>query len=225
MYRLALLALTGVALALPRPAEAQLWKQVRDRAAQRVIEKKMEAETKAVTKTGEVVDSSLAPASRGADTAMAKAGAAADTGMNAAERGVTGAVKGLGGFARGLRGGGGAKDAATLRKELATGRTMLTALEFKKGGDKLDKKADAALKELAGALLAETGVFLIESHTADAKNATENHALAHRRSGAVKARLVELGVPATRLLAVGIASGNKPAKDVPATRIEIARPK
>lgn len=100
---------------------------------------------------------------------------------------------------------GSSADSMELRmtRELTTGRVRLP-LGFTKQGDRLDPASTNVLKRIAHAMAGIQGGFVIEAHVKPTSNATADQADADRRASIVKARLIELGVPATRLFAVGV---------------------
>jgi outer membrane protein OmpA-like peptidoglycan-associated protein len=93
--------------------------------------------------------------------------------------------------------------AGPLAEQLGRGRVVLREIHFSPGSDRIDPSSDGLLRELAGALVASAGVFLIEGHTDAMKDAALAQQLSEQRAVAVKARLVSEGVAAGRLLAVG----------------------
>ncbi len=88
---------------------------------------------------------------------------------------------------------------------------MLREIRFAPGSDRIEESSEVVLRELAGALVASAGVFIIEGHTAAARDAASAQLLSERRAVAVKARLVSEGVAAGRLLAVGYGA-SRPAR-------------
>ena len=90
-----------------------------------------------------------------------------------------------------------------LAEQLGHGRVVLREIRFVPGSDRIDDSSAAVLGELARALVANSGVFLIEGHTDASRDAASGQLLSERRAVAVKAWLVSEGVAAGRLLAVG----------------------
>jgi outer membrane protein OmpA-like peptidoglycan-associated protein len=93
--------------------------------------------------------------------------------------------------------------AGGLAQQLAQGRVVLREIRFAPGSDRISHSSSPVLQELAQALVASSGVFLIEGHTDPATDAGSAQLLSERRAVAVKAWLVSEGVAAGRLLAVG----------------------
>jgi outer membrane protein OmpA-like peptidoglycan-associated protein len=70
---------------------------------------------------------------------------------------------------------------------------------FPEGSAKLEGSASAALRELARALRASSGLITVEGHTDLRGDSSSNKRLGQARADAVARRLVELGVPAGRI--------------------------
>jgi outer membrane protein OmpA-like peptidoglycan-associated protein len=100
---------------------------------------------------------------------------------------------------------------AVLAEQLSQGRVVLREIRFASGSDRIEPASDVVLHELAGALAASPGVFLIEGHTDALRDAEFAQHLSEQRAVAVKARLVSEGVAAGRLLAVGYGA-SRPAR-------------
>jgi outer membrane protein OmpA-like peptidoglycan-associated protein len=109
---------------------------------------------------------------------------------------------------------------------LGQGRMVLREIHFLPGSDRINQSSSAVLRELAQALDANPGVFLIESHTNPSRDSESAQLLSERRAAAVKAWLVSEGVAAGRLLAVGYGSsrpgrsGGKRNARIEVTRIQ-----
>jgi outer membrane protein OmpA-like peptidoglycan-associated protein len=93
-----------------------------------------------------------------------------------------------------------------LSEQLGRGRVVLREIRFGPGSDRIAASSVTVLRELARALTANPGVFLIEGHTDPSGGAEAGQLLSERRAVAVKAWLVSEGVAAGRLLAVGYGS-------------------
>jgi outer membrane protein OmpA-like peptidoglycan-associated protein len=91
-----------------------------------------------------------------------------------------------------------------LTRELTTGRVRLPPLQFTKQGDRLDPASAGILKRVARAMASTQGGFIIEAHVKPTIDPTVDQANADRRASLVRAGLIELGVPAARLFAVGV---------------------
>ncbi len=114
--------------------------------------------------------------------------------------------------------------AGPLAEQLGRGRVVLREIRFAPGSDRINQSSIAVLRELAQALVASSGVFLIEGHTDAAPDAGSAQLLSERRAVAVKARLVSEGVAAGRLLAVGYGASRPAGTDHKHNaRIEVTR--
>lgn len=111
-----------------------------------------------------------------------------------------------------------------LAEQLGRGRVVLREIRFAPGSDRIDPSSDGVLRDLAGALVGSSGVFLIEGHTEAIRDTAFAQHLSEQRAVAVKARLVSEGVAAGRLLAVGYGA-SRPARTDRRhnARIEVAR--
>lgn len=98
-----------------------------------------------------------------------------------------------------------------LAEQLSQGRVTLREIRFAPGSDRIDESSEAVLRELARALVASAGVFIIEGHTDATHDSASAQRLSEQRAVAVKARLVSEGVAAGRLLAVGYGA-SRPAR-------------
>jgi outer membrane protein OmpA-like peptidoglycan-associated protein len=98
-----------------------------------------------------------------------------------------------------------------LAGQLGEGRVVLRDIHFAPGSDRIDPSSDSVLRDLAGALVASAGVFLVEGHTDLMRDSEFAQHLSEQRAAAVKARLVSEGVAANRLLAVGYGA-SRPAR-------------
>jgi outer membrane protein OmpA-like peptidoglycan-associated protein len=111
-----------------------------------------------------------------------------------------------------------------LTHRLGRGRVVLHEIRFAPGSDRISESSSAPLRELAQALVANPGVYLIESHTNPSSDAESAQLLSERRAAAVKAWLVSEGVAAGRLLAVGYGSSRPGrSRDERNARIEVTR--
>jgi outer membrane protein OmpA-like peptidoglycan-associated protein len=113
---------------------------------------------------------------------------------------------------------------ATLAAQLGQGRVVLREVRFAPGSDRINQSSAIVLRELARALVANAGVFLIEGHTDAAHDAASAQLLSEQRAVAVKAWLVSEGVAAGRLLAVGYGASRPVRPDGRRNaRIEVTR--
>lgn len=203
----------------PYRADGQVWKKIKEAAKAKVEAQKTKTATHVVEAAGTVVDSTLEKSGRGVDSAVSKASTVADTAMNATERGVKGMASGV---ANAFKGDG-------LEQGLAKGRVIVPGIRFAAGSDQIEPSSAATITRLAKAILATTGTFLVESHTAATSDVTADQALTDRRASAVKARLIAEGVPAARLFSMGFGATKPPAQTTAKTsaaradRIEISR--
>ncbi len=213
--------LVASALAIPARAEAQgfldkLKKQVADGVAQKVTDNKAKAESTVVNATSNAADSALSKTNRGLAATADKAGDVANKGMNGAENGVKGLFAGV------------MTTPDQMAADLKAGRVTMRDIEF--GGleaSDLKPTSDVVLQKLATALIGATGNFLVEGHVNLVGDSDIEQGLSDRRSAAVKARLVSLGVPEERLSAKGFgatqpAEGNTKGATTNA-RVEVSR--
>ena len=107
-----------------------------------------------------------------------------------------------------------------LRRELSSGHVHLPPLQFAKQGGRVDLASAEILKRVARAMISMDGGFIIEAHVKPTSNATADQTEADRRASIVRSALMELGVPATRLFAVGIGRERRS----PSERTKIAAP-
>lgn len=210
------LAVGAGQLALPAHAHGQLLKKIRNQVEQKVEAAKARADSAAVARAGQTVDSTLAKTERGVDTVVSKTAAVADAVVDKTRDIVSSAAGTLSGTG----------DDGKLAAELETGRVVLTEVRFVGATDQLDDASEPYLQRLAKLLEQQPATFLIEGHVGDVGSAAANQALSEKRSAAVKARLVAAGVPAERLFAMGLGA-MRPPTDPKAShaRIEIARMK
>lgn len=100
------------------------------------------------------------------------------------------------------------KEAKVRRDVVALG----DAITFSTGSSKLRRDANKHLDQAAEFLLKRRNLQLrIEGHTDNTGNETKNRELSRRRAEAVKRYLVQRGVPADRLITVGMAA-SQPVK-------------
>ena len=205
-------ALLAVGSAAPEPAQAQsILKRIKDQTTKRVEDRRAKLDSTVMTTTGGAVDSALAKSGRGADAVVTKAGDVANTAISTTEKGVKSVV--------------GASDPAhEMATRLASGRAVLEDIRFVQGADQLDPSCADVLKQLAAAIVATPGTYLIEGHTDPLPPPGDAQALSQRRAAAVKTQLVANGVPGDRLLAVGYGATRPNAANPQANaRIEVAR--
>jgi outer membrane protein OmpA-like peptidoglycan-associated protein len=213
--------LAAGALAIPARAEAQGWldnlkKQVADGVAQKVADHKAKAESTVVSTTSNAADSALTKSNRGLAATADKASDVANKGMNGVENGVKGVFAGV------------MTTPDQMSADLKAGRVTIRDITF--GGEdasELTAASDVVLKKLATALVGATGNFLVEGHVNLVGDSDIEQGLSDRRSAAVKARLLTLGVPDARLSAKGFGATH-PAEGAAKgattnARIEISR--
>lgn len=204
------LALAAATLA-PADARAQgsVMKRIKEQAAAKAKARKDSIDNHIVGTAGTAVDSAMGKTGRGVDSSLSRVGRVTDTLMNKTERGVAGLAKG----------GKGNKVAS----ELAGGRAVLPDLAFEPGTARFTPAAADPLAQLADALKATTGTWLVEAHVGADADPTAAQALTQERAVAVKTELVARGVPAERLFAMGLGATRPPTVGAPATRIEVAK--
>jgi outer membrane protein OmpA-like peptidoglycan-associated protein len=128
---------------------------------------------------------------------------------------------GLGGVGQALFQGAKAQDPKDLTAALASGRVVLKELRFQEHTGTLDPSSGPLLAQLAQALQATPGQFLVEAHVEKVEE-PRAQALSDQRAAAVKSALVSLGVPATQLVATGYGA-SRPLSSGSSARVEIAR--
>jgi outer membrane protein OmpA-like peptidoglycan-associated protein len=182
-------ALTVLALlVLAAPARAQLLKEIKESARQKVGERKERTRAHVIQRATEPVDSALERGIRPVDSLVSKA--------------ATGAGRSV---ARLGREGEAARDQERQRltEALAVqGRAELPGLAFTDGSDALEPGTEPFLAALVDVLDADPGVFLLEG-SGDASNDAGGRTLGEQRAAAVKSALVAAGIPAGRLFGVG----------------------
>ena len=95
-----------------------------------------------------------------------------------------------------------AEQAATC--DLTMARLLSAAtIEFDTGSTSIGARSDNALSAIARAITHCRGVLRIEGHTDNVGTAASNNVLSRKRAEAVRAALIERGVPANRLVAEG----------------------
>lgn len=205
-----LLVLCLVAVVVPLPAGAQVWRKIKERSAAKAAATKSRIDSTLVNTADRAVDSTLEKGDRGAKVAIEKAGTALDTALSKTERG----------FAAAFAAPGHGRD--PLAADLVDGRAVLSGLHFDSVSAEPAERPTGYLAHVAKVLAADAKVYLIEGHTAPSGDAAADQALSERRAAAVKARLIAAGVTATRLFSVGYGSSRPPAPGSSATdRLEL----
>ena len=190
------------ALGTPNAATSQVTKAIKEHAAKKVEQHKAAADSTIIHATDKAVDSTLTKSSRAIDTVVGFGGKVIDTSLNRVESAAATVGKKLTG---------GSNAANPFAADLATGHAVIRTIEFAPKSDQLTATGEDALRQLAGALSALTGTFLIEVDADPSGDAAADLALTQRRATAVKARLIAAGVPETRLFAVGYGSAHSGA--------------
>jgi outer membrane protein OmpA-like peptidoglycan-associated protein len=191
-------------------------KKVAESVAQKVDENKAKAESTVVNTTTNAADSALTKSNRGLAATADKASDVANKGMNGVENGVKGLFAGV------------MTTSDQMSADLKAGRVTIRDITF--GGEDASQvmpASDVVLKKLATALIGATGNFLVEGHVNLVGDSDIEQALSDRRSAAVKAKLLELGVTDARLSAKGFGATH-PAEGAAKgattnARIEISR--
>ena len=203
-----LVAATAVAPA-ESSAQGNVMKRIKEQAAAKAKARKDSIDNHLVSAAGSVVDSAVGKTGRGVDSTMSKVGRVTDTLMNKTERGVAGLAKG------------GKEN--RIGPALAGGRAVLPELAFEPGTARFAASAAESLAQLAEALKATTGTWLVEAHVGADADPAAAQALTQERAVAVKTELVARGVPAERLFAMGLGATRPPTVGAPTTRIEVAK--
>ena len=186
MLRAALTALTLLALATP--AEAQLLKEIKESARQKMTERKERTKAHAVQRATEPVDSALERGIQPVDSFVAKAATGAGAAVSRLGREDEAAA---------------VEAERRLREGLALeGRADLQDLTFAPGADVPEPGADRYLAAVANLLAMEESVFLVEGRTR-AEDPPGDRGLGERRAAAVKSALVAAGIPGSRLFSAG----------------------
>lgn len=206
-----LLAAIAAVAAAPAdlPAQGNVMKRIKEQAAAKAKARKDSMDARLVNAAGTVVDSAVGKTGRGVDSTVSKVGRVTDTLMNKTERGIAGIGKG------------GREN--KLGPALAAGRAVLPELAFEPGTARFVGSAAEALEQLAEALKATTGTWLVEAHVGADADPAAAQALTQERAVAVKTELVAHGVPAERLFAMGLGATRPPTVGAPTTRIEVAK--
>lgn len=224
--RLVLLAgtllLVVAAAGMPARADAQVWKRVKEKATEKIVdrtvdkvkERREKADSAVEARATRTVDSTANLVGRGVDSTMERVGRAADT---TTERIVGVADTAV---ARGGRGVGRAvKGEGALARQLANGRAVITTIRFAPDGS-VDPSSKGAVRELASLLKGREDAWALESHTAARADA---QAISDTRARALKAALVAEGVSATQVWARGYGASRAPVAGAPEERIEVTR--
>lgn len=117
---------------------------------------------------------------------------------------------------------GGPQENQDLAAEIASGRVVLGGLKFVEGTAQVDPSSGPLLAQLAAAVMASAGQYLIEAHV-DGTDPSAAQSLSNQRAGAVKSALAANGVPAAQLMAVGYGASRPIQGAASSARIEIAR--
>jgi outer membrane protein OmpA-like peptidoglycan-associated protein len=202
-------------LGMPRVADAQVWKSIKEQAARKAAERKAKADSAIIARAGQTVDSTLTKSGRGLDTAINLAAGVADHAVTKTEQAVVNATAGLRGHDR---------DAGKLAADLAAGRAVLREIRFDAGTEQLAAGSEAHVTRLAELLKAQSVGVLVEVHVDATPDPTGDKALSDRRALALKARLAAEGVPAERVFVIGLGATRPPMDGIPGNaRIEVAR--
>lgn len=212
----------GCALAAPAGVEGQILKKIKEEAERRLEARKAKADSAAMARVAQTVDSTLEKTGRGVGTVVGKAAEVAEAAVARTEQGVADAASRLKG---------GDSDVDKLAADLTAGRATLPEIRFDGSTDQLATGSAPHINRLAKLLESQPGAFLIEGHVDATADAAADQALSEKRAAAVKAQLVAAGIPATRLFVMGRGSTRPPestqsnagADGGGKTRIEIAR--
>jgi outer membrane protein OmpA-like peptidoglycan-associated protein len=186
--------------------------RVAEHTAKKVAEHQAQAESTVVKGTDKATDSALTKSNHGLTGTMDRAGAALDTGLNRSERAISNMLAG--------------KSASPdeLLAQLSSGRAVLPDPMFARASADLVASSDQILNRLATALNATTGAYLIEDHVDASGDAGADQRLSEARASALKARLVSLGVPDSRLFAIGVGSARPVSAGATSNaRVEVVR--
>ncbi len=209
--------LLSVALsAAPRAAEGQgLLKAIKEQTRKKIATRKAQADSAAIKRVGQTVDSTLEKTGRGMDTVVNRAAGIADLAVDKTADAISAASRSLTG----------SDDDDALAAALTSGRAVLSGIGFEERTDVLAPDAEPHVARLARLLVAQTGTFVIEGHVEATGDQARDLELSQRRAAALKTRLVASGVPAERLFAMGLGAGRPPAGGggEHAARMEIAR--
>jgi outer membrane protein OmpA-like peptidoglycan-associated protein len=211
MRALVLIGALLLAAIAPASADAQgnVMKRIKEQAAARAKVRKDSMDNHLVRAATTAVDSAVGKTGRGVDSTVSKVGHVTDTLMNKTERGISGITRG------------GKEN--RIGPALANGRAVLAELAFEPGTVRFAASAAETLGQLAEALKATTGTWLIEAHVGADADPAAAQALTQERAVAVKADLVARGIPAERLFAMGLGATRPPTVGTPTTRIEVAK--
>ena len=194
-----------------------LFRKIGDHAKRKAGQVKAETADNLAAATNEVIDTTLESGSGVITSTAAEA-------SNTARMGIGGAGRSL--LPDGQRGG---ESSDNLAVALASGRAVLRSMRFTGATDVLEPSARQLAKRLADALEVAPGSFLIEAHVDAMESPAAAQDLSERRAAAVKAALLQHGIPRARLMALGFGA-TRPMPEVPAgggppssARIEVAR--
>jgi outer membrane protein OmpA-like peptidoglycan-associated protein len=197
------LGLFVVALSTPCTTQAQLWDRIKSNAAESLEEHKARADSSLEEAAVRAVDSSLEKTGRGLDSGITSVGRVVDTTLNRIEGTAYGMFQGDG------------KKAETFAHALASGSLVLREIQFETNSLELTPEGQQVLEQLAEAVRATPGTFLIEGYTDTPGDSAATQALSENRAAAVKASLIGAGIPASRLFAKGRGAGQD--------RVELSR--
>jgi outer membrane protein OmpA-like peptidoglycan-associated protein len=105
---------------------------------------------------------------------------------------------------------------------LASGRLVLANLRFVEGTAQVDPSSGPLVIQLAAALIANAGQFLVEAHV-DGSDPVAAQSLSDQRAAAVKSALIANGVQPMQLMAAGYGASRPIPGASTSARVEIAR--
>jgi outer membrane protein OmpA-like peptidoglycan-associated protein len=198
--------------AAPPAADAQgILRRIKQNAKERVESRKAQTTETIVQNTSAVVDSAVRPLGEAVDSVVSRTAAAADSVVRKTNQAIARALQG--------------DDAESkrLRSLLEEGRAVLPEIAFEVGADGFAPNAEALLSRLAEAIEEVPGRFLIEGHMEPGGDPAAAQRVSEARAAAVKAWLIDAGVPESRVFAVGRGVTPPPAGVSSAARIEVIR--